>query len=93
MLLEYPTSENDVNGAHFSAAVDEAGNVHLATRREDGLVYARLTSQQVVISKTLEDQNVSPYPQVAVSGLGTVFVLFPGGRTHWDPRDSGADEH
>jgi hypothetical protein len=77
MILEYPTSENDVNGAHFSAAVDRAGNAHLATRREDGLVYARLTSQQVVISKTLEDQDVSPYPQVAVSGLGSVFVLFP----------------
>jgi hypothetical protein len=77
MILGYPSSENDVNGAHFSAAVDSSGNVHLATRREDGLVYARLTNQQVVISKILEDRNVSPYPQVAVSALGSVFVLFP----------------
>jgi hypothetical protein len=59
--------------------LDLTGNVHIATRSEDTLIYLRLTNYDIALGtpKVLGSAGVSPYPQVCVSESGNVSVIVP----------------
>ena len=76
-IFNYSSSEKDKNGAHFIAALDPSGNVHIVTRSEDTLIYLRLTNHDIAIGtpKVLVSAGVAPYPQVCVSDSGNISVI------------------
>ena len=78
-IFTHSNPENDKNGVHFNAILDPSGNVHIATRSENTLIYLRLTNYDLALGtpKVLGSAGVSPYPQVCVSESGNVSVIVP----------------
>ena len=78
-IFNYSSPESDENGAHFNAALDPSGNVHIATRSENTLIYLRLSNYDMALGtpKVLGSAGVAPYPQVCVAESGNVSVIVP----------------
>jgi hypothetical protein len=78
-IFNFTNPEQSKNGGHFSAALDPRGNVHIATRSENTLIYVRLTNYDVALGtpKILGSAGVSPYGQVSVAESGNVSVIVP----------------
>jgi hypothetical protein len=78
-IFAFTNPEQSKDGGHFSAALDRTGNVHIATRSENTLIYLRLTNYDVApgTPKSLGSSGVSPYAQVSVAESGNVSVIVP----------------
>lgn len=78
-IYPFVNSDNDRYNAHWNAAVDLSGDVHIAGRSNDQLIYAKLADYAVAngTPKLLTDSPIQPYVQVSISELNDVHIIFP----------------